>query len=96
MGRELQLDELIDILRESNTPPLSIHVNGTITYVIYGARAINGVSGYPISRVTEPSASQTYFDAGFLTEAARLADSDRNIKTDSAGTIALLGTLSYG
>ena len=96
MAQEKQLDAIINLLVESKTSPLAVHVNGTVTYVVYPAQAINGTTGYPIKRITEPTASHSYFDASFLTEAARLADSNRNLKTDSAGTITLLGTLTFG
>jgi len=103
MSLDAQLDVIIDELRESGTPPIAVHTEGTITYVIYGAGNVNDVPGYPVMRVTEPTDDHTYTDSGFLLETDRKngangSAADVNLKTDQPNTLLLLinPALIYG
>ena len=103
MSQEILLGQILQELQASNTAPLAIHVNGTVTYVIYGATTYLEATGYPILRVTEPSASQTYMDKGFLLESDRKdgangSVADVNLKSDATNALLLLTnpSLTYG
>jgi hypothetical protein len=99
----MSLNSILLELRKQGTPPLAVHVNGTVTYVIYGATTISSSTGYPVLRITEPSATQVYLDNGFLSEADRVAGSNgsapgADVKVDYADAILLLTDplLTYG
>lgn len=103
MSLDTQVDTIIQELRSSNTPPLSIMTSGTVTYIIYGATTFNNISGYPILRITEPGDTQVYLDKGFLLESLRVSGSNLsdplvNIKTDLVNSLLLLADplLIYG
>ena len=103
MGQDITLQAILDELRSANSSPLAIHVSGTVTYTIYPVQTVNKVSGYPVLRITEPSANQTYFDNGFITEADRAAGAngapaDTDLKSNAAGALLQLTnpTIIYG
>lgn len=95
MASDQLLEQVIYELREQNTSPLAVHTNAgsTITYIIYGIKTINNIPGYPIQRISTPTDLQTYIDNGFLKEEDRGAV---NLKTDYAGSLTLVGTVTYG
>ncbi len=100
---EITLELILRELKSQSTSPLSIHTSGSVTYIIYGLQTFNNIVGYPVQRITEPSANHSYFDAGFLLESARAAGANGSgtnvdIKEDAPGTILLLtdtNTITY-
>jgi hypothetical protein len=106
MSIDITLSGILQELRNQSVPPLAIHVSGTVTYVVYGVTTINNIAamtGYPVLRVTDVTASHTHIDKGFLLESDRAAGAngaaaDTNLKTDSVNTLLLLTnpTLIYG
>jgi len=99
----MSLIQIAQELREQNTPPLAVHTSGTVTYVVYGLRTLGGSAdktGYPVLRITEPSADQVYLDSGFLLESDRVAGANgstpkANIKTDAVDALLLLTNVTY-
>lgn len=86
---------LTGIAGVSSGNPISIHVDGLVTYIIYKYVSSGDVKGYPVKRVTETVEGGTYFDHGVIAEADRLAGSngssaDVNLKTDSVNSLLLL------
>jgi hypothetical protein len=103
MSVETQLTTIIDQMRSNASPPLAVVASGTVTYVIYGAYSVAGITWYPVLRITEPSSSQVYLDKGFLLESLRVSGSNGstalvNIKTDLVNSLLLLADplLTYG
>lgn len=98
MSQEIDLQGILKELRAQNTPPLSIHTSGTVTYVIYGAVSIGSVTGYPTLRITEVTPEHTYIDEGFVPEELRVSLGDINLKTDHLGAVTVAGDSSviYG
>ena len=94
MANELQ--EIIDLLNQQNTLPLVVYTSGTITYVIYGAYTFSGsITGYKITRITEPTADHQYIDYGMLLESSRKdgangSAADVDLSTDEVNTLLLL------
>ena len=100
---QILLETLINDLREQNAVPLAVHVSGTVTYAVYGAKTLNNITGYPVLRITEPSDYQVYLDKGFLLEADRVAGANGSaaavdLKVNTVNSVLLLTnpTLIYG
>lgn len=92
-----ELNNILLELRNQATKPLAIHVDGTLTYVVYGSQTFYGggvnITGYPILRVSAPDANSTILDNGLLLE------SDRNgidLKNDYANFLLLMVGVSFG
>ena len=86
------LNAILEELR--NVEPLSIHVDGTSTFVVYGARSVGETAGYPILKITEAIVSvHTYIEKGLLLESNR---GSVNLKTDHVNSLILLNAVSYG
>lgn len=102
MTQELQ--EIIKLLNEQVILPLVVYTAGVVTYVIYGAYTFsNGITGYKVTRITEPTAEHQYMDSGLLLEEDRRSGAngsatDVDLSTDKTNTILLLTNpaLIYG
>ena len=94
MANELQ--EIIDLLNQQNTLPLVVYTSGIVTYVMYGAYTFTGsITGYRITRITEPTTDHQYIDYGLLLESNRKSGAngstaDVDLSTDKANTLLLL------
>lgn len=73
---------------------LASHVDGTVTYNIFGAITVGPLTGYTIMRVTDDNITMN-IDHGFLLESDRYAGANGsaalvNLKTDKTNTLLLL------
>jgi hypothetical protein len=92
-----ELSNILTELRNQATKPLAIHIDGTLTYVVYGSQTFSGagvsITGYPILRISTPDANSTILDNGLLLE------SDRNgvdLKNDYVNFLLLMIGVSFG
>ena len=95
MSNTILLSEILNDMRAKEILPLVQIISGNSTYIIYRIANINGVQGYPITKVTTPTASHSYFETGFLPENTRIDGSngsatDVNLKTDAVNSVLLI------
>lgn len=92
-----ELSNILSELRNQATKPLAIHVDGTLTYVVYGAQTFAGagqsITGYPILRVSAPDANSTILDNGLLFESDR---GTVDLKNDYANFLLLVAGVNFG
>jgi hypothetical protein len=91
------MNELIGLLtttyNAATEKPLAVYevITGTgltDTYLIYAAKTINGVLGYPCSRVSVYVIGKTRFDASWLV-------TDLDVKAGSAPLLSALAALNW-
>lgn len=87
-NREL-LSLLTATYNAATVKPLATYESNNDTFIVYAPENINGVVGYPCSRVRLIATGQNRFDAGFLTTA-------EDPKSGSATLITELTNLSWG
>ncbi len=84
---------LTTTLSENTKTPLAVYEistgSGTSdTFMVFSAMEINGVVGYPCSRVSEAPAGYTRFDSSWLVTAL-------DVKAGSVGLISALQALTW-
>ena len=98
-----EINTIAELISQQNTLPLAVHTAGTVTYVISGVYAIGSVSGYKITRITEPNDDQKFIDSGLLLESDRVSGANGSaglvdLKNDAVNSLLLLTnpTIIYG
>ena len=57
------LIKMLDAIQRENgaQEPIAVHISGTVSYIIYPLITAGVTSGYPVKRITEPTANQAYW-----------------------------------